>query len=389
MSSENSKIAFLTRDAHAEDAVTGMLKEQLKDSASLIACRDLASLKNCLLQNKATLAFVDIDEDPAGLLDELEPLANQFVHTRFVALTSDLAGDLVMRAMQAGIRHVQLKTTIEQEMGSVVQRLLNSAAAVPTKAGTIITVLSAGGGCGSTTLVVNLANELQLATSNPVLIVDLDYIYGAVGTYLELSGRYGIADVLQSAEKIDPELISTTAVKAENLHALLSPASVDFGAGRSLDPANLDAALAACKQGYEFTIIDAPRVPIDVAATLAESSDIAHIVFQPMVKDIRVAKDMMSALIARGIPAEKIRPIINRYRRRREMITFDEAQKVLGGMPLERLSNDYTSAVRGINFGKPLANSAPRSALRRDFVDLASRVSDLKSKRNGHTGEEE
>jgi len=163
----------------------------------------------------------------------------------------------------------------------------------------------------------------------------------------------------------------------------MSPASINFSADRALRTENLDVALQACRQGYKFTLVDAPRVSIDAATTLAQASELTLIVLQPMVKDIRVAKAMASALIERGISTHRMRPIMNRYCKRRQMITFEEAQKALGGMPLGWLSNDYRSAIRGINYGKPLAHAAPRSALRRELRQLAAEISGLKSRNNG------
>ena len=64
--------------------------------------------------------------------------------------------------------------------------------------GSAVTILSAGGGCGATTLAVNLAAELGAIdpSSDPPLVVDLDYHYGAVSTYLAVQGDYGVLDLL-------------------------------------------------------------------------------------------------------------------------------------------------------------------------------------------------
>jgi len=245
-------------------------------------------------------------------------------------------------------------------------------------------VLSAGGGAGCTTLVVNLANELQLTTSEPVLIVDLDYAYGAVSSYLELEGKYGVADVLGYDGNIDADLIETTAVRhSETIRALLSPASTNFGQYGPIEASRLSEMLGACRQRHRFTIFDAARLSMDAAAVLANASETTLVVLQPVVKDIRVTRSMIQALVDRGVAVERIKPILNRYRKRRELITIEEAQEALGGIAPECLSNDYDNATQGNNFGKLLSNSAPRSALRQDFVHLASQFSRLEGHRNG------
>jgi len=54
-------------------------------------------------------------------------------------------------------------------------------------------------------MAVNLANELRLAASEPVLTIDLDTCYGTVSDYLGIEGRYGIADVLSRRKPIDKD----------------------------------------------------------------------------------------------------------------------------------------------------------------------------------------
>ncbi len=376
-----SEVLLLTNEFETEGIIAAAIKKEDR-LVSTGACRDLASLVNRLEENTIPLVLIDCDSEPIQKLDQIEPIINRFPTSRFVVLSSELGKELALKAMQAGVRHIQMKKTIESELGTVLLRLIPSTSAQTDHFGSVLTVFSAGGGCGSTTLVVNLANELQLATDESILLIDLDYIYGSVATYLELRGQYGIADVLAHGGGIDPQLITSTAVHhSEKLHALMSPASINFSEIKPLHQIDrLAAALAACKQAYNFTLIDAPRVSIDVAALLAGASETNWIVLQPMVKDIRFAKAMMDALSERGIAASRIKPVLTRYSKRHQTITLQDTKKALGGMPLWQLSNDHSTVVRCINYGKPLADVAPRSALRRDVARLAAEI----SKSNGH-----
>ncbi len=382
--SDLNDIVLLTSDRDTEKTLKSLIGSSER-FGSVEVCSDTRSLGGRLECGSIPIVLVDIDSNPGQMLEELEPIVNRYLHSRFIVLARELENDVMMQAMQAGIRHIQLKDRISDELMGVLDRLVAIAPAKQT--GSAITVLSAGGGAGCTTLVVNLANELQLTTSEPVLIADLDYAYGAVATYLELEGMYGVADVLSHSKGIDSELIQTTSVRhSESIRVLLSPASALLPEAHTLQPDRLGEMIAACKDGHRFTLFDAPRVPIDVATSLARASEVTLIVFQPLVKDIRVTRGLLTALVERGVPQERIKPIMNRYRKRNEMIGLEEATKALGGVRPECLSNDYASASRGINYGKLLSSTAPRSALRRDVVQLASQFSDLESlkKTNGN-----
>lgn len=350
------------------------------------SCNDLASLPRRLDQHHVDLVFVDLDgsADPARFFDRLETVTSRHIHTRFIVLANELSAPVVIQAMQAGARHVQLKSSIPTELDGVVRRLMLSAASSWAVGGAIISVFSASGGCGTTTIAMNLAHELKLASERPVLLVDLDYAYGALMYYLGVSARYGVADVLNHPGDIDPQLVSSTVAHYEkDLHVLMSPANGEVAEASTILPERLDAAIQACKATYGHTVVDAPRVSGKIAASLAEASSMALIVMQASVKDIRVGKARIAALLEAGMPPDRIRPILNRHRKRRQMISLEEAQQALGAVRLRTLSNDYPSVIKSINHGKPLAAVAPRSILRREIYALAQEVDQLNTKQNG------
>ena len=380
MSGYNEIILFSEEQALRE-RISNLLAERDGVFPPVNITDDLNELGNRLEESNVPFVIIDYTKNSNGILSEIEPIAAHYPLTRFVMLTDEFNSELVMKSMQCGIRHVQTKMGMEAEFGEILQRLMPPAVATKsTSQGKAITILSAGGGCGATTLTVNLANELQLASEQPVLLVDLDYHYGAVGTYLDLHGQYGVSDVLAHTGHVDSNLIDTTAVKySDQLHALISPASIHFQETRPIPNSNVEPVISACRQGYAYTIIDAPRIPMDIAASLAESSAGTLIVFQACVKDVRIAKSIITSLNNRGIPLENIYPVLNRYKKRGEMIGIEEVKNALGGLKITCMANDYSSAVKGINFGKPLSKSAPRSALRKDLRDLVERITDKES----------
>src|SRR6185436_8948194 len=115
--------------------------------------------------------------------------------------------ELLLEAMQVGARHFLLKKSVPADLSNVLHRLCPESNVVAQ--GAAVTVLSAGGGCGATTVAVNLAAELQAldTDSRPALVADLDAHYGAVATYLGVDGEHGIYDLLTRAGALDGQLI--------------------------------------------------------------------------------------------------------------------------------------------------------------------------------------
>ncbi len=337
-------------------------------------CRNLTDLVPHLESAAAPAVLLDIDPEPTRVLTALGPISERFSNTRFIVLSDSVKSELMLEAMQAGARHFMLKRDLGSELRGVLQRLVTDGAAVPPTGSFVATVLSVSGGCGATTVAVNLANELHLLASKPALLVDLDCNYGGAGMYLGLTGEYGIADVLDRNGELDPQLISSTAREySHGLRMLISPMTVSPRNPVSLDYTRLRRAIGVCRQSYEFTVIDAPRVPADTAAQLASVGDVTLLVLQLTVKDLATARNMLQALRDRGVSDDSLTIVVNRYHRRHAMLTPDDARKTLGDVPLTCLSNDYTSAIKGLNYGQPLAEAASRSALRRELRELATK----------------
>ena len=367
-------LVLVTDDSETVSAVAAAV-ERNGELAAEGVCSDLGQLVAVLQHTPAAAVLVDIDPGPKGMLAALDSIITRFANTRFIVLSSAGSNDLILEAMQAGARHFLVKQSIVTHLADVLQRLAPNGSAKTGKRGAAITVLAASGGCGATTIAVNLANELQLASAEPALLVDLDCSYGAVASYLGLEGQYGLADVLVSRSRIDRHLITSTAVPySEGLQVLLSPVSIDPGKPAQLVYPHLGDALHACKRAYRFTVVDAPRVSMDVAVSLADASQVTLIVFQLAVKDIRAARSTVGILTERGIPAARIVPLVNRYRKRHSTVTLQDAEAALGEVPPRCVHNDFRSASRAIDYGQPLAQAARRSVLRRDLGQLAAEL---------------
>lgn len=364
-------VLLMTTDAETTSAVTAALAPSGRFYVAG-ACRNVPELARQLANAETSVALVDVGSDPVRTVLEMEPVIARFPDKRFLLLTRTLGNDLLLEAMQAGARHCLLKEAIARGLVGALQRLLPDGAQRQSERGSVVTVLSSSGGCGATTVACNLANEMGLERARPALLIDLDNAYGAAGAYLGVHGRYGIADVLAHDGGIDAHLVRSTAVVySASLHLLLSPAGIQFAQPAPLRLESFDRLFDACRQAYPCTVVDAPRAPVATAALLARASDVILIVFQLTVKDIQMARTLRAALIEAGIPPERLEPVVNRYRRW-SYVSLREAEKVLENRSLHLVRNDFPRAVRGMNYGQLLAQTASTSGLRHDIRQLAA-----------------
>ncbi|MDB5301328.1 MAG: response regulator receiver protein [Phycisphaerales bacterium] len=369
-------ILLLTNELATVSAVSAALESNGKlDSGDV--CRNVSDLAARLEQSGAPAALIDIDAQPQRTLAAIEPLARRFSETRFVVLSGTLQSDLLIEAMQVGARHFMVKEAIPADLMGVLRRIC--AAQGNARQGAAVTVLSAGGGCGATTVAVNLAAELSLlglGTAGPSLVIDMDHVYGAAATYLGVDGEYGLLDLLDRPGPLDAELIQSTALKhSEQMHALISTARGRLGGAVTLDPKRVGALVHACKNTYAWTVVDASRVPFAVVAELVAQSNTTILLLQLTIKDIRVARQTLAGLSQLGVSAGAVRLMVTRYHRRKMLISLEEARNALGLLPgtcMECLSNDYQAVTSAVNLGKPLAIAASRSDVRRELQKVAA-----------------
>jgi pilus assembly protein CpaE len=357
-----------------------VLKSVLDESRCVVlagVCQEVSELRSHLSNKEVQVqaVVVDIDPDPSRVLHELGMVLSGYPEICVVAVCSSFTKEFILQAMQVGARHFLQKKSVASELLEVLQQLIPDAEKKETRLGSVVSVFSAGGGCGATTVALNLASELRLASSEPVLTIDLDNCYGTVSVYLGISSQYGIADVLDHKGPIDKHLIESSAYKyMDGFHVLASPVSIEFPRSKSLQYENLFGTLEACRQVYGYTVIDAPRIPESVATNLAGLSNVVLVVFQLTVKDVKFARSMVLSLTKSGIARERIIPLANRFKKRGHLVRLEDGKKALGVDSLHHIRSDWRDAMNCVSRGQLLVEVAPRSGLRRDFRGLAARI---------------
>jgi pilus assembly protein CpaE len=370
-----SDILLVTKEDATADAIKSALDES-GDMTLVGVCQEVSELRSCLSSTEIQAVVVDIDPDPSRVLGELGPILTAYPEVYVVVVCSSFSRKLVVQAMQAGARHFLEKESVASELSEELHSLVRHDAKKGAGLGSaVISIFSAGGGCGATTVAVNLASELRLSSSEPVLVIDLDSCYGNVSTYLGIASKYGVADVLAQKGLIDKHLIQSSAYSyMEDFHVLASPASIESPRAKSLQYKNLPRALETCRQVYRYTVIDAPRMPEGTATNIASLSDVVLVVFQPTVKDVSFARSVVSSLTKSGIAGEKIVPLANRVKKRGPLVRLEDSKKAVGLKSCQAIRNDWRKAMKSVNRGQPLAQVARRSGLRSDFRKLAAKV---------------
>jgi Flp pilus assembly CpaE family ATPase len=267
-----------------------------------------------------TMAARMLDNDPDETLvvigpeQEISEALAFAAHLRLArpALGVVLARDrvdvpLLSRALQSGVREVVLAgdhaalTAACRRSHEVSRRLLSATTADSAPSGqdgAVVTVFAAKGGCGKTTLSINLAVALARGTGQRVCVVDLDLAFGDVAVSVQLDPARTVVDALPMAGHLDTTGAASLLTRYRpGLEMLLAP--VTPGDAEKVPPALVGELLAVLRGMFDYVVVDTPAQFSEHVLTAMDAS--AHLVLLttpdvPAVKNLRVALDMMDLL---------------------------------------------------------------------------------------------
>ncbi|GIF49305.1 pilus assembly protein CpaE [Asanoa ferruginea] len=294
-----------------------------------------------------------------------------------VLLRERLDMETMSQALRAGVREAVDAHDTEGVRAACgrsleVSRHLNGAVApavaAPAEA-KIVTVFSAKGGCGKSTLATNLAVCLADGGRRRVCLVDLDLAFGDVGIMLQLSPDRGIADVVASRDRIDAGLIRALLTPyAPGVDVLLAP--VGPTEAERIDRELVVAVLAAVRTMADFVVIDTPAHFTEGVLAALDVTDVHVLVATPDVpalKNLRIAMDMLDLL---GLGKDNRLVVLNR----------SDARVGLSGADIERVLQSRTTGhipssrdvPISINRGTPIVLDKPSHPVSKAIRDLAS-----------------
>jgi len=338
-------------------------------------------LAQALTQFPAEVLLLHLDPQPAAMMDLVAPLITaRKDHLAAIAMTEDRDAELVMRAMRAGMREFLWKPFPPEQLTDILRRLGREAPSTATRAGRLLPVVAACGGVGATTIATNLAVELaQLdewdgGPGKPrVAVVDLDFRFGQVAMFLDAQATYTIAELCDTPEHIEAQMIERVMVKhPTGVHVLAIPQDVERA--QRISAAQVAGVFAALLEHYDFVVIDGPVRFDPSARAVFDMTDMYLIVLQLLVPPVRNTDRMLREMGRAGYNLEQVRLVCNRAGRDAGYLEPGDVETTLG-RPIEwTLPDDWKTASTSVNVGSPLLEHAPKSKLRAAFQQMAQSI---------------
>lgn len=313
------------------------------------------------------LVLINLDPNAPDTLKRIAHLPRQYPNISFFLMSQLLDANLLMEAMHLGVREFIPLPMSEQKLTAAIERV--AATYGMGKRARIIHVIPTIGGCGSTTVACNVAASLA-KTGAKTCLLDLDLVRGGVASYFDCRPRFTIADVMDSAEKVDKQLLDNALFVHQNsTTAVLARPDLPEDTQR-VTPSGMGRLLGLLGRLFDYVVVDSVMSIDPVYTTVIQATDINLLVMQLNVPSAKNAERFVGCLRRMGIESAKIRIVVNRYVKKGCDIEPEEVERALGLQIAWMVPNDFKNAIAAINFGEPVVLRAPRSEISTSLVGL-------------------
>jgi pilus assembly protein CpaE len=289
---------------------------------------------------------------------------------------------LLVEALRSGVREVIGERDIAG-LSAAVSRSKSIASALreqvpggatadePTSRGKLITVFSAKGGCGKTTLSTNLAAALADRGRREVVLVDLDLAFGDVAIALQLFPARTIADAVPLGEDLDEAALQALLTPhSPGLTTLVAP--VEPGAADAISSTLVAQILEHLKDMYDYVVVDTPPAFDDQVLAAFDASDVIALIATldiPALKNLKLTLETLELL---NYPRDKWHVVLNRADSK-VGLSIAEVEKTLGTAISAQIpsSRDVPAT---INRGVPIVLDDPKHPVTvavQEFAELA------------------
>jgi pilus assembly protein CpaE len=292
----------------------------------------------------ADISGVDLPVSQVRALEEVcEP------GVRVIAIGNRNEIGLYRDLLQAGVSEYIVKPLNAQLLSRALSAGtgVGGVSPIQQKLGTMVAVIGARGGVGTTTLAVNLAWHLASRQSRRVALVDLDLQNGDCALALNIKPTSGLREALVNPARIDTTLLERVMMPVGSRLFVLS-SEEPLRDNLRFTPEAVETLVTTLRDQFHYVILDVPRTPEPSYQRALDLADFRVIVCDQTLRAVRDTVRLRSAL---GEVDGKHRTllVVNRHGEGgRLAVTLQEMRKVLDLRPSAVIPFDpklFTAAI--------------------------------------------
>lgn len=288
--------------------------EGLAGHVTAIACGIEDPLPIAELAN-ASIIVIEVDPASRNSLERVDLLRSQWPHLPVIAGLAKVDIATSRQLLRRGVSDiVALPFTLDELVTAIVdtaqQELKDNKANV--RLAPFIAMIKSIGGAGSTTIATHLAAQMahDLGAGHRACVIDLDLQSGDVASYLGCSPKLTLADLVETPERLDDELVRSVTATGHDLVDVIAAPS-DIVPIESIDFDQLMRVITIARRNYDVVIVDLPASFTNWSLSTVFAADLSLIVGTLTIPSLRHAKRQLDFLVSMGIAKDAIGVVLN------------------------------------------------------------------------------
>ncbi len=340
------------------------------------------------LKLQPDVVLMDINMPEMDGITASEAISAQAPNVQVVMMSVQGEADYLRRSMLAGAREFLIKPFSGEELVTSIHRVYQFAATrrvvappppstaapvtpppPPPRAGKIIAVMGSKGGCGASTIAVNLAVALREESKARVALLDANLEFGDVGVLLNLPSSRTIAELVSGKADIDEEVLDgTMAAHSSAIKVLLAPPRPELAELVKVE--HLKRILELLDKSYDFIVIDLWKSFQETTVFFLDHADIILLIATPDIPSIKNSKLFFELTDQLGYPPDKTLFILNKEDGRSGISAKDIEASIKHPIVLA-LPRDERTTMIAMNRGTPFVTLQRNLPLSQAIHNLA------------------
>jgi pilus assembly protein CpaE len=322
-----------------------------------------------LTEVRPEMVVLVLSPDVQHALSALRDLRS-LVPGRMLAVGPAVESQLILRTLREGADQYLDEADLEAEIQAALARL-RIEEITPAERGRLIALLGPSGGSGSSTLAVNIATVLAKEHKNCALL-DLKLEAGDLAALLDLKPTHTLADLCLNAAHMDRVMFERSLVRhATGVHVLAPPGT--YADVTHVKPEGVRLAVMLARASFPYVVVDLDHSFREEQLEVLRQADVVLLILRLDFTSLRHALRTLEHLEQLGVGKEKVKLVVNRYGRARE-VPRGKAEDALGMKILHYIPDDPKTINRANNNGVPVVLEAPSAKVSRSLTRLAASV---------------
>jgi pilus assembly protein CpaE len=321
----------------------------------------------CVIRDRPGLIVLVLSPAPRQALELLTQLRR---HSAAPVIAIGPTSDpiLLLDVLRAGVNDYVDEARLEQDLPAALARVAGGSEGAREPA-RVVAVVAASGGCGASTVALNVAVSLAAKRYEPLLI-DLGLPTGDLATLLDLKPNHTIADLCQHVGRLDRSMLERSLLRHESgVKLLASP--LNFADRELVTPDGVRDVLTLGRRLFSHHVVDLGHSFLPEQLEVLLQADTVLLVMRLQFASLRNAGRILDYQEQLGISRDKVRLVANHHGEAKQ-ISSAQAEQALGVKIAHLIPTDPASVNRSGDDGVPVVTGLPRSRVSRSLTDLAA-----------------